>query len=623
MFELISAGGAGQERRATWPIIVSTAAHVAALTSIIVVSVVYVSERLPQVPAMMAFVAAPPPPPPPPPPAPRPEAASAARTAPAANRFAAPVEAPSRVEPETGIDRGLAGGVPGGVEGGITGGVIGGVVGGLPADVPPPPPPPSCGNGILEAGEQCDDHNNTNGDGCSASCQIQTLTSVTVDTTPTSGVTTVHKGLTQQYAATASYSDGWTQVVTASSTWATGSSTIATITTGGLLTATNLGTTSVSATFGGKTGSTNVTVDAPVVTGLVITPPSPSIAQLTQQQFAATAIFSDATTQDVTTSATWSSATPTVATIGTNTGLATALAASATSTTVIGASYTASTGTFTDSTTLTVTNATISSIDVQPANFTMAVNTTQQYSATGTFSDGTTQDLTTQVTWGLATTGHGTPEASVSATGLVTALKSGTINITAQFQSVIGSTLLTVSNATLQKIVVTPSTATVPKGFTQQFTATATYQQGTTTFTSDVTKSVTWSSSNSAAATITNKGLATSQGAGTSTITATLSGVSGTATFTGNNATLTSIAITPNPVTLVKGNSQQLVATGTFNDSGVISTFVITTQVSWTTSDKSIARPNKTGSVKASKAGTATITATKNNVQGTVVVTVN
>jgi len=141
MFELISAGGAGQERRATWPIIVSTAAHVAALTSIIVVSVVYVSERLPQVPAMMAFVAAPPPPPPPPPPALRPEAASAARTAPAANRFAAPVEAPSRVEPETGIDRGLAGGVPGGVEGGIPGGVIGGVVGGLPADVPPPPPP--------------------------------------------------------------------------------------------------------------------------------------------------------------------------------------------------------------------------------------------------------------------------------------------------------------------------------------------------------------------------------------------------------------------------------------------------------------------------------------------------
>jgi len=138
MFELISAGGAGREHRATWPIILSTAVHVVALTSVIVVSVAYVSDRLPEVPAMMAFVA--PPPPPPPPPAPRPEAASAARTAPAANRFAAPVEAPSRVEPETGIDDGLAGGVSGGVGSGIPGGVVGGVVAGLPADVPPPPP---------------------------------------------------------------------------------------------------------------------------------------------------------------------------------------------------------------------------------------------------------------------------------------------------------------------------------------------------------------------------------------------------------------------------------------------------------------------------------------------------
>ena len=31
-----------------------------------------------------------------------------------------------------------------------------------------------CGNGVLEAGEQCDDSNNTNGDGCSSTCQIET-----------------------------------------------------------------------------------------------------------------------------------------------------------------------------------------------------------------------------------------------------------------------------------------------------------------------------------------------------------------------------------------------------------------------------------------------------------------
>ena len=37
-----------------------------------------------------------------------------------------------------------------------------------------PPPPPVCGNGVVEAGEQCDDGNTLNGDGCSATCQLET-----------------------------------------------------------------------------------------------------------------------------------------------------------------------------------------------------------------------------------------------------------------------------------------------------------------------------------------------------------------------------------------------------------------------------------------------------------------
>ena len=40
-------------------------------------------------------------------------------------------------------------------------------------DTPPPPPPPVCGNGILEAGEACDDGNTAAGDGCSATCTIE------------------------------------------------------------------------------------------------------------------------------------------------------------------------------------------------------------------------------------------------------------------------------------------------------------------------------------------------------------------------------------------------------------------------------------------------------------------
>jgi protein TonB len=56
------------------------------------------------------------------------------------NPDAAPVQAPSEIKPETGIEA-PEGGVSGGVEGGVPGGVVGGVVGGLP-EAPPPPPPP-------------------------------------------------------------------------------------------------------------------------------------------------------------------------------------------------------------------------------------------------------------------------------------------------------------------------------------------------------------------------------------------------------------------------------------------------------------------------------------------------
>ena len=55
------------------------------------------------------------------------------------NPNAAPVQAPSTIKPESGLNTGLEG-VAGGVEGGVPGGVVGGVVGGLP-EAPPPPPP--------------------------------------------------------------------------------------------------------------------------------------------------------------------------------------------------------------------------------------------------------------------------------------------------------------------------------------------------------------------------------------------------------------------------------------------------------------------------------------------------
>ena len=143
MFDLITGQARHIPRRQTLPMLLSIGTEVAAIALIAAASVLIATDHVPEAQSMMAFVAAPPPPappPPPPPPAAR-VTPQAVRPVPTSGVFAPPVEAPSRIEPEGGLDTGEEG-VQGGVEGGVPGGVVGGIVGGLPADTPPPPPPP-------------------------------------------------------------------------------------------------------------------------------------------------------------------------------------------------------------------------------------------------------------------------------------------------------------------------------------------------------------------------------------------------------------------------------------------------------------------------------------------------
>jgi periplasmic protein TonB len=145
MFDLIAGREKHLPSHATVPLLLSTSAQAAIIASIAVVPLLFMTERLPEVPTMMAFVAempAPPPPPPPPVAAKPKEAAPKPAATPTQHQFVAPVEEPSKIS-ELPDDEGFdVVGVPGGVEGGIPGGVIGGVVGGLP-EAPPPPPPAS------------------------------------------------------------------------------------------------------------------------------------------------------------------------------------------------------------------------------------------------------------------------------------------------------------------------------------------------------------------------------------------------------------------------------------------------------------------------------------------------
>jgi protein TonB len=149
MFDLIT--GTDQRplrERSLGSKIAAALAHGVVAIAVVGIPLLQATNQLPTVlPAMRAFVAPPPaPPPPPPPPLAAAATAKPAVTEPArtVGAFAAPIAAPSNVEPEHLVARDASSdGVLGGVEGGVPGGTLGGIVGGIVAPVAPPPPPPT------------------------------------------------------------------------------------------------------------------------------------------------------------------------------------------------------------------------------------------------------------------------------------------------------------------------------------------------------------------------------------------------------------------------------------------------------------------------------------------------
>lgn len=146
---------------------------------------------------------------------------------------------------------------------------------------------------------------------------------VSVSVTPATASVLI--GLTQQYTATANYSDGSAHVVTTASAWTSGSPLVASVGAAtGLATGLTAGSSAISASFGGKTGSANFSVTAPIVlSSIAVTPATPSILVGATQQFVATGTWSNGTSA-VIAAPVWASGTLTVATINA-TGLASGL----------------------------------------------------------------------------------------------------------------------------------------------------------------------------------------------------------------------------------------------------------------------------------------------------------
>jgi uncharacterized protein YjdB len=407
----------------------------------------------------------------------------------------------------------------------------------------------------------------------------------------------------QQFTATGSYSDGSSRDITLLATWTSSALSTATVTSSGLVQGINAGSVTISASAGGVKQTTTITVTAPTISFISVSPDGLTLPIGINQQYIATATYTDGTSQDLVSGVAWNSSSTSVATIN-GSGLAMTTAAGTTT-------IQATVGAFTDSVTLTVVNAHLLSISVTPSPVTIAAGTRQQFAATGIFDDGSTQTLTS-VSWSSSTPGVVTVDSS----GLAAGVAGGTGSVNATVGSITGSAAITVTGASLVSIAVTPANSTMPIGASKQFVATGTFSDSST---QDITASVGWSSSNAAVAAINSAGLVTSTITGTTKISAILGAITGSTGLSVSSAKLTSIIITPANPKIAAGTSIQLHATGKFSDGSSTTNL---SGVAWKSSKPNIASPRNSGIVRGKKSGLVTISASLSGITGTTTLTV-
>ena len=262
----------------------------------------------------------------------------------------------------------------------------------------------------------------------------------------------------------------------------------------------------------------------PLLEVITVLPPDTSVAKGLTVQYAAIGNYTDASWLDLTDEVTWASSDPAVATIDT-TGLATAVDVGTCDITASWYSVGRDT-TITGTAALAVTEKELVSIEVSPADTTIALGLAVQYTAIGTYTDNSQEPITGRVNWASSDT----TVATIGPGGLAQSVGEGTTHITASSGPVSSPpAVLNVGPHELVSLAIAPEdTAIVADTLravfhTMQYTAVGTYTDGAEI---DITSEVFWASSAPSVAVVDSSGLATAVAPGATAISASQGAVS-------------------------------------------------------------------------------------------------
>jgi sugar lactone lactonase YvrE len=313
---------------------------------------------------------------------------------------------------------------------------------------------------------------------------------------------------TQQFTATGTFSNGTAGPISASYplTW-TSNSALATVSASGLASCsgTGPGPATITATSGSVSGSATLTCSAPSTTPQIIyvTSNGSPASDYTNPQFTALGIYPSGSTQNLNGSVTWGATPAGIVTfpgglpagVGFCNGSGTA-------------TVTATLGAVSGSTTLTC-QPQLTNLSLFPANgiTQIAVGSTVQIAASASYSDGSNVNNNSAATWASSN-----PDVATVTNGLVFGVTQGTTNVTATISGTTSSVPITVTGPTLQILSLTPSSQqALGVGGTLQLTLMGGYSDGSN---QNLTTVATWSSTNSAVATVSSGGLVTAVGPG-------------------------------------------------------------------------------------------------------------
>jgi len=391
--------------------------------------------------------------------------------------------------------------------------------------------------------------------------------------------------------------------------WKSSDTTIAAISDSGDLRAMRLGTTTVTASADNVQASATVVVNK-IPVGSVSLALAASILVGSTSQGMVTVRDSAGTivTDRV---VTWSSSAPSIATVSSS-GLVSGVSAGAVTVTATSEGKSGSA-----STTIVAAPPTpVASVAVSLAASQLTVGQTTQ--ATAVLKDANGGTLSGRA---IGWASSNTAVATVNGNGVVTAITLGSAAITATSEGIAGQAGVTVSATAppppppVATVAVSLNSASLNIGQSTQAVAVLKDASGTVV----TGRTISWTSSHSAVATVTANGAVSAVGAGTASISAMSEGQSGAASLTVTVVPVASVSVTLGSSSLTAGQTTQ--ATAVLKDA---SGNVLTGRaVTWASGNTSVATVSSTGLVTTLAVGSAAIRATSGTITGQATVTVS